>query len=209
MSIKNFWMDVLRSAAILGVVMALSHIFEQYMWLFSSVDVLTASLIICFEYIAIIVVFVWLVYRFTRSVARNWIDQVTLPDGNIVEVKFTYGRALSYILMVSMLAGVIVGLSNTIFIDIMGYDLSIEGKLNRINEVKLILDGMAGAEGSQALIADYNKMFEDYRELILTAERPSMFSNIISHMSNYMLSGGIVGLAIAYFARRNVKKNVM
>ena len=209
MSIKNFWMDVLRSAAILGVVMALSHIFEQYMLLFSSIDVLTASLIICFEYIAIIVVFVWLVYRFTRSVARNWIDQVTLPDGNIVEVKFTYGRALSYILMVSMLAGVIVGLSNTIFIDIMGYDLFIEGNLNRINEVKLILDGMAGAEGSQALIADYNKMFEDYRELILTAERPSMFSNIISHMSNYMLSGGIVGLAIAYFARRNVKKNVM
>lgn len=209
MSIKNFWMDVLRSAAILGVVMALSHIFEQYMLLFSSVDVLTASLIICFEYIAIIVVFVWLVYRFTRSVARNWIDQVTLPDGNIVEVKFTYGRALSYILMVSMLAGVIVGLSNTIFIDIMGYDLFIEGNLNRINEVKLMLDGMAGAEGSQALIADYNKMFEDYRELILTAERPSMFSNIISHMSNYMFSGGIVGLAIAYFARRNVKKNVM
>lgn len=209
MSIKNFWMDVLRSAAILGVVMALSHIFEQYMLLFSSVDVLTASLIICFEYIAIIVVFVWLVYRFTRSVARNWIDQVTLPDGNIVEVKFTYGRALSYILMVSMLAGVIVGLSNTIFIDIMGYDLFIEGNLNRINEVKLILEGMAGAEGSQALIADYNKMFEDYRELILTAERPSMFSNIISHMSNYMFSGGIVGLAIAYFARRNVKKNVM
>lgn len=209
MSIKNFWMDVLRSAAILGVVMALSHIFEQYMLLFSSVDVLTASLIICFEYLAIIVVFVWLLYRFTRSVARNWIDQVTLPDGNIVEVKFTYGRALSYILMVSMLAGVIVGLSNTIFIDIMGYDLFIEGNLNRINEVKLILDGMAGAEGSQALIADYNKMFEDYRELILTAERPSMFSNIISHMSNYMFSGGIVGLAIAYFARRNVKKNVM
>ncbi len=209
MSIKNFWMDVLRSAAILGVVMALSHIFEQYMLLFSSVDVLTASLIICFEYIAIIVVFVWLVYRFTRSVARNWIDQVTLPDGNIVEVKFTYGRALSYILMVSMLAGVIVGLSNTIFIDIMGYDLFIEGNLNRINEVKLMLDGMAGAEGSQALIADYNKMFDDYRELILTAERPSMFSNIISHMSNYMFSGGIVGLAIAYFARRNVKKNVM
>ncbi|MBO5018544.1 MAG: DUF4199 domain-containing protein [Alistipes sp.] len=209
MSIKNFWMDVLRSAAILGVVMALSHIFEQYMLLFSSVDVLTASLIICFEYIAIIVVFVWLVYRFTRSVARNWIDQVTLPDGNIVEVKFTYGRALSYILMVSMLAGVIVGLSNTIFIDIMGYDLFIEGNLNRINEVKLMLDGMAGAEGSQALIADYNKMFDDYRELILTAERPSMFSNIISYMSNYMFSGGIVGLAIAYFARRNVKKNVM
>lgn len=209
MSIKNFWMDVLRSAAILGVVMALSHIFEQYMLLFSSVDVLTASLIICFEYIAIIVVFVWLVYRFTRSVARNWIDQVTLPDGNIVEVKFTYGRALSYILMVSMLAGVIVGLSNTIFIDIMGYDLFIEGNINRINEVKLMLDGMAGAEGSQALIADYNKMFDDYRELILTAERPSMFSNIISHMSNYMFSGGIVGLAIAYFARRNVKKNVM
>lgn len=209
MSIKNFWMDVLRSAAILGVVMALSHIFEQYMLLFSSVDVLTASLIICFEYIAIIVVFVWLVYRFTRSVARNWIDQVTLPDGNIVEVKFTYGRALSYILMVSMLVGVIVGLSNTIFIDIMGYDLFIEGNLNRINEVKLMLDGMAGAEGSQALIADYNKMFDDYRELILTAERPSMFSNIISHMSNYMFSGGIVGLAIAYFARRNVKKNVM
>lgn len=209
MSIKNFWMDVLRSAAILGVVMALSHIFEQYMLLFSSVDVLTASLIICFEYLAIIVVFVWLLYRFTRSVARNWIDQVTLPDGNIVEVKFTYGRALSYILMVSMLAGVIVGLSNTIFIDIMGYDLFIEGNLNRINEVKLMLDGMAGAEGSQALIADYNKMFDDYRELILTAERPSMFSNIISHMSNYMFSGGIVGLAIAYFARRNVKKNVM
>ncbi len=209
MSIKNFWMDVLRSAAILGVVMALSHIFEQYMLLFSSVDVLTASLIICFEYIAIIVVFVWLVYRFTRSVARNWIDQVTLPDGNIVEVKFTYGRALSYILMVTMLAGVIVGLSNTIFIDIMGYDLFIEGNLNRINEVKLMLDGMAGAEGSQALIADYNKMFDDYRELILAAERPSMFSNIISHMSNYMFSGGIVGLAIAYFARRNIKKNVM
>lgn len=209
MSIKNFWMDVLRSAAILGVVMSLSHVFEQYMLLFSRVDLLTASLIICFEYIAVIVVFVWLTFRFTRNVARNWIDQVTLPDGNIIEVKFTYGRALSYILMVSMLAGVIVGLVNTIFIDIMGYDMFVMSNLNRIDELKAMLEGMAGAGGSQALIADYNNMFDDYREVILTAERPSMFSNIVSHMSNYMFSGGIVGLAIAYFARRNVKKNVM
>lgn len=209
MSLKNFWMDVLRSAAILGVVMAISHVFEQYMLLFSSVDVLTASLIICFEYIAVIVVFVWLTFRFTRNVARNWIDQVTLPDGNIVEVQFTYGRALSYILMVSMLAGVIVGITNTIFIDIMGYDMFVMGNLHRIDEVNALLESMAAAEGSQVLIADYNKLFDDYRELILTAERPSMFSNIISHMSNYMFSGGIVGLAIAYFARRNVKKNVM
>lgn len=209
MSLKNFWMDVLRSAAILGVVMAISHVFEQYMLLFSSVDVLTASLIICFEYIAVIVVFVWLTFRFTRNVARNWIDQVTLPDGNIVEVQFTYGRALSYILMVSMLAGVIVGITNTIFIDIMGYDMFVMGNLHRIDEVNALLESMAASEGSQVLIADYNKLFDDYRELILTAERPSMFSNIISHMSNYMFSGGIVGLAIAYFARRNVKKNVM
>lgn len=209
MSLKNFWMDVLRSAAILGVVMAISHVFEQYMLLFSSVDVLTASLIICFEYIAVIVVFVWLTFRFTRNVARNWIDQVTLPDGNIVEVQFTYGRALSYILMVSMLAGVIVGITNTIFIDIMGYDMFVMGNLHRIDEVNALLESMAAAEGSQVLIADYNKLFDDYRELILTAERPSMFSNIISHMSNYMFSGGVVGLAIAYFARRNVKKNVM
>lgn len=209
MSIKNFWMDVLRSAAILGVVMSLSHVFEQYMLLFNRVDLLTASLIICFEYIAVIVVFVWLTFRFTRNVARNWIDQVTLPDGNIIEVKFTYGRALSYILMVSMLAGVIVGLVNTIFIDIMGYDMFVMSNLNRIDELKAMLEGMAGAGSSQALIADYNNMFDDYREVILTAERPSMFSNIVSHMSNYMFSGGIVGLAIAYFARRNVKKNVM
>lgn len=209
MSIKNFWLDVLRTAAILGVVMAVSHLVEQHLLVFSSLDITTATLLLCVEYLIAAVAFVAIVYYFTRNVAKNWNDNVELGDGQVVEVKFTYSRALSYILMVSMLAGVIVGLANTIYIDIKGYDIFVAGVLSRYDEVFELMASMTQVGADQALLANYDDMMRTFTENFESMERPSIFSNIISHMTNYMLSGVIVGLVVAYFARRNVKKSSM
>lgn len=206
MSMKNFWMDVLRSAAILGVVMAISHMFEQHILIFSDIDVVTSSIILMVEYLVSIAIFIWLLYRFTRNVASNWNDMVELADGRVIEIKFTYSRALSYILLVSMLAGLVVGVANTIFIDIKGFDAYVVGIFSRLYEVRDLVASASDA-ASEASVAELNKTINEYVEAWESVSRPSMFSNILSHMSNYMFSGGFVGLLIAYLSRRNIKKN--
>ena len=129
MNFKDFWMDVLRSAAILGVVMAISHIFERHIMLFSGLSLGTSSLILLLEGIIAAVVFVGMLYYFTRRLAKGWDEKVEFM-GQVLDVKFSYSRALSYVLTVSMLASIIVGVASTIYVDVVGYDVYIAAQID-------------------------------------------------------------------------------
>ena len=205
MNFKDFWMDVLRSSAILGVVMAISHIFERHIMLFSGLSLGTSSLILLLEGIIAAVVFVGMLYYFTRRLAKGWDEKVEFM-GQVLDVKFSYSRALSYVLTVSMLASIIVGVASTIYVDVVGYDVYIAAQIDYVQETIDFVKAYGQMSGDEGALSA--KGMENMIMQMETSERPSMFATIISLMSSYMLYGGLVGLVIAAVARRNVKKNV-
>jgi hypothetical protein len=205
MNFKDFWMDVLRSSAILGVVMAISHIFERHIMLFSGLSLGTSSLILLLEGLVAAVVFVGMLYYFTRRLAKGWDEKVEFM-GQVLDVKFSYSRALSYVLTVSMLASIIVGVASTIYVDVVGYDVYIAAQIDYVQETVDFVKAYGQISGDEGVLSA--KGMENMIMQMETSERPSMFATIISLMSSYMLYGGLVGLVIAAVARRNVKKNV-
>ena len=198
-------MDVLRSAAIVGIVMSVSHIFEKYITLFSDLGLGASSLIISIEGIVAAVLFVGMLYYFTRRLAKNWNERVEYM-GQVLDVKFSYSRALSYVLTVSMLASVIVGVASTIYVDIVGYDIYLAAQIAYIEETVDFVNAAGQMSGSENLVSV--ESVEDFVSQLEASERPSMFANIISLMSSYMLYGGLTGLVVAAVARRNIKQNV-
>ena len=199
-------MDVLRAAAIIGVVMALSHIFEQYMLLFSGVSIINASLVILIEGVIAAAVFVWLLIRFTRRISLAWNDRVEVGNGIVVDMPFTYGRAVSYGLLISMFAGIFVGVANTIFVDVMGYDLYRAAQIGYFEQIEEIMNAYnALLGGSENLSSD---IMTKQIEMLETMDKPSIFATIISHMTSYMLYGGIASLVVAAVVRRKRVQNI-
>lgn len=176
---KDFWYDALRSGAILGIVMAVSRIFELYLLAFSDGALMTMSLWYLVEWVIAAGVFVWLVVRFSKRRAA----------ASDPKYGYSYSVALSYILTISMLAGVIVGTANTLFIGAMGYEAYVEGMVGRIDQMRELYAGM----NLQMYDADFNKMIAAMR----SAEQPSMLSTVFASLNNYLLTGGILGLIIA------------
>ena len=105
-----------------------------------------------------------------------------------------------------MLASIVVGVASTIYVDIVGYDVYIAAQIDYVQETADFVNAYGQISGDDGGLS--TKVMDDMVTNLETLERPSMFSNIISLMSTYMLYGGIVGLVIAAVARRNVKKNV-
>jgi hypothetical protein len=181
--------------------MALSHVFEQYLLYMSGVSLTTSVFVVCLESIASVVVFVWLLYRFTRRVAKAWDVKVNFGNNVMVDIPFTYGRALSFCLTVLMLVGIFVGVANTLFVDAIGFDIYRGAQIDLLSDFVNFTSVLAENEsvGSSEVIAEQIEILE-------AMERPSIFGNIFAHMSTYMLYGGVVSLVIAAVARRNAKK---
>lgn len=196
-------MDVLRAAAIIGVAMSLSHILEQYVLLYSDMSLYNASLVLMLEGLISAAAFVFLLFYFTRRIARAWNDRVEVGDGIVVEVPFTYGRAVSYGLIISMLVGLLVGVVSTLFVDFMGgYDLYRAEQLAYFEEIKDLMNAYNAMVGEDIIPLD---TMDATIEQLESMERPSMFMTILSHMSSYMLYGGIASLVVAAIARRKPK----
>ena len=203
MRIKEYWMDVLRSAAIIGVAMALSHILEQYILLYSDLSLYSASMVLMIEGVASAGLFIFLMFYFARRIARAWSDRIEVGDGFVVDMPFTYGRAVSYGLLVAMFVGLLVGVASVLFVDLMGgYDVYRAEQIAYFEEIKELMTAYNAMVGSEIMPME---AMDATIEQIEAVERPSMFMTILSHMSSYMLYGGVVSLIVAAFARRKPK----
>lgn len=186
---RNFWSDVLRSGAILGGVMSLSYIFERYLLAFSDMALLKASAIYSLEWLVACVVFVWMLARFTRRRAE------AMP----AEITVTYSYLLSYILLTSMLSGVLVGVADTLYISAMGYDLYISGLVGRIEQLQQLYLDM-GISASEMTI------FEQYANQLRYVEQPSMMLTVLGKLQTYAIMGCIPGFIIASVNSRRVRR---
>lgn len=186
---RDFWSDVLRSGAILGGVMSLSYIFERYLLAFSDMALLKASAIYSLEWLVACVVFVWMLARFTRRRAE------ALPS----EITVTYSYLLSYVLLASMLSGVLVGVADTLYISAMGYDLYISGLVGRIEQLQQLYLDM-GISASEMTI------FEQYANQLRYVEQPSMMLTVLGKLQTYAIMGCIPGFIIASVNSRRVRR---
>ena len=180
---NNFWNDALRSGAILGLVMGLSRVFESYMLYISDMKGVNTLLVI--EWLASAAVFVYLLYRFSKQRSMRFSERES----------YSYGQALSYLLMVSILTGVIVGVAEFFFNQIVGYDAIIAGYISLIDEYGEMV-------ASAGVPASSMQVLEQLKVTMRDAEEPTILNNVFSALNLYFMTGGILALLISAFVKR-------
>ena len=182
---REFWSDVLRSGAILGGVMSISYIFERYILAFSDMALLKASALYSLEWIVACVVFVWMLVRFTRARA-NAVEPAAAA---------TYSYLLSYVLLVSMLSGVLVGVADSLFASFMGYDSYMMGLIGRIEQLQQMYADMGISSSDMAI-------FDQFAQQLRYVEQPSMLMTVFGKLQTYAIMGCIPGFIIASVTSR-------
>ena len=181
---KSFWQGVLRDGAVLGLVMAASHLFESFM-LYGNMALGKVSLIITIEMLAAAIFFVWYLYRSAKCRSMEMAPEQGFP----------YSVALSYIFILSILAGVLVGFSQIIYVGaIGGYGVYIEGIISRYEDMA-------------SLMPVDDSMFDQLIDQLSASEKPTVIQTIISSVNNYIICGCIIGLIVAGVVRREPQKN--
>ena len=183
-----FLNDMFTKGAILGAVMLASNILETSMMYYgASLKWVLISLV---EILAVMVIYCWLLFRFTKKHA----DLVLREHSEMSH--FTYFNALNYVVDISMLAGVIAGLGSYLFRHyIIGFENYIE------TYVKLVQDIVSQSEVPASMIGTYEQMFKS----IESQSEPSILSAIFSSVSNYLIAGTLVGLIVAAKTKRDPK----
>ena len=183
-----FLNDMFTKGAILGAVMLASNILETSMMYYgASLKWVLISLV---EILAVMVIYCWLLFRFTKKHA----DLVLRERSEMSH--FTYFNALNYVVDISMLAGVIAGLGSYLFRHyIIGFENYIE------TYVKLVQNIVSQSEVPASMIGTYEQMFKS----IESQSEPSILSAIFSSVSNYLIAGTLVGLIVAAKTKRDPK----
>lgn len=187
MKISVFLDDVLTKGALLGGVMLLSSIAENAMFCYGGSGWLTAMTI---EFFVAAALYVYLAYRYTKGYAELVLaERKNMPY-------FTYGNGLSYIVTISMLAGVIVACGSYIFrYYIVGYEEF------TASYMKFIQDVFSQTEMPAASV----EAFEQILHEIENKPQPSLISTILSSVWSYLISGTVVGCCVAGFTKRAPK----
>ena len=183
-----FLNDMFTKGAILGAVMLASNILETSMMYYgASLKWVLISLV---EILAVMVIYCWLLFRFTKKHA----DLVLRERSEMSH--FTYFNALNYVVDISMLAGVIAGLGSYLF---RHYIIGFENYIAAY--VKLVQDIVSQSEVPASMIGTYEQMFKS----IESQSEPSILSAIFSSVSNYLIAGTLVGLIVAAKTKRDPK----
>lgn len=186
---RSFWSDALRDGALLGLAMALAKSLESYFMLISGISVTGLAIVLMVEMIGSAVLFVWLVHRFVKRRSLS----ADPREG------FTYGQGLIYSFVISVLAGVVVGLANALFIMGMGYENFVDATIARLEQT---FEYMASYDSTGVAADSYEQMIDATIEALETQRRPTVFDNIIASLNSYIVWGTLLGLIIARRVRR-------
>ncbi len=177
---KGFWNDVASKGAILGVLMLVSHIFEQAMMLNGS---LTRMSVVGVEMLVVFVLYIYLLYRFTKNHSLRY----------AAEEGFPYGKAFGYVVTISLFTSVIVGLGGYVFTHfIIGYKDYVDGIVNMYSNILSTTPMPAQVAGT----------YEQMLDQIGSQPEPSILATISSAIWNYILLGCFAGVIIAAVVKR-------
>lgn len=180
-----FWKDILNKGAILGVLMTLSAIFEQCTIIYGGTISWMSAM--GFEYVASIVVYVWLIYRFAKHFSLQVMDMQK-------DIKtFSYAQGFLYVIMLSILTGVVVGLGTYIFRHfVVGYTEYVEAT------IRAMQNALKESQLPSSVTSSYKQLFAQMASQV----EPTIFSVLLSSCWNYMFTGTLLGLVIAGIVKR-------
>lgn len=192
--------DILSKGAILGGVMLVARIAELLMRYYGGLYLLPFIGLVA---IVSMVIYCCLMYIFTKNYSKLVVKERTeLPH-------FTYGNGLSYAILISMLAGVIVAIGSYIVIHgIIGYENYMASYVELIkNEIWWLQQMQPHVNIS---LTGAIEMFKQILSNLESAQEPTLITTIIASAWSYLISGVLVGVIVAIFTRRKpqiVKKN--
>ena len=187
--------DILTKGAILGCVMLISHIAELMMLLYGGSLMWFGIMFI--EWIAVATLFIYLLYRYTRHYT-GLVYRMQIKQGRVPQ--FSYLNGLCYIVAVSTLAGVIIGIGDYVFHNaIIGHEVYIK----RSMEIMVnLLNGLGVSPDAPAV----HEQITEFNKTIQELPNPSLFETVYNSMFNYMIiSGLMLGSIIAIFTKRSPK----
>lgn len=167
--------------------MSVSTLFESYIMYYSDMAITKAAMLYFVEWIAVVVAYLWLMYRFTKRYSLRNFDS---------SVGFDFSQGFGFIVTLSLLVAIIVGMSTTIFYSVMGFDGFVDGYLMRMDELVAYMGEHNMA--MEPISEDVAKMRDDIEAL----QQPSMLSSILGAINSYVFAGIIVGLIMAATLRR-------
>lgn len=193
MKTKLLFNNILTKGAILGCLMLASHTAKLSMLIYGGT--LKWLGVMCLEMIAVMVLFVYLLYRYTKQYT-GLINKMQMSQGR--PMKFSYANGLCYIIAISTLAGVIVGVGDFVFHKIIGHEVFIQ----RIME---IFSNMISGMGTTSDMPTVREQIDEFNKKIMEIPNPTLFDCVFGSMWNYMFSGLILGLIIAAFTRQEAQ----
>lgn len=177
--------DMLTKGAILGGVMMVSSILETSMLCYGGNSTWLA--VMSAEVLVSMALYIWLTLRFTKGYAKLVLEEhKQLPF-------FSFSNGFSYVVSISMLAGVIAALGNYMF---RHYVVGFEDYISA--NIKLIQDVLSQSEVPASMVGTYDQMFKTLE----AQSEPSLISAIFSGVWTYLISGTVVGLIVAAVTKR-------
>lgn len=170
---KIFWKEATRCGALVGILLAVSFMLETRMMLAGSFG------IYALEWIVAAGLHYYLLHRFTRSYSQ----------GFDAEEGFAFGRGYGFVLSVSAVAGVIVGVVQYLYLNLfLGYSYYTE-------RVAAVFTDMLARNGG--VPASMQGVIAQSVEMIETMPAPSFLGTVWSGMFTSLLFGLFFGLVVA------------
>ena len=179
---KTFWNEAARWGLGIGALLALSFILEEQM---TSSGRLGLYTLMVFEWLAAAALHFWLLLRFTRSRAARY----------GVEEGFTFGQGYGCVLGVSLPAGVILGVVQTVYLHL------IIGYANYIERSIASMSAMIARSGS-SIPRGFESLFSQTFEQLRSAPTPSVLESVLGGVTSTLFFGVFFGLIVAAITAR-------
>jgi hypothetical protein len=180
---------MMTKGAILGCVMMLSSIAETYMFYHGG----SAWLLpLTFEILISMALYVILIYRFTKNYSKLVLaEREQMPF-------FSFGEGFLYAMNISGLAGIVVALGSYLFMHyVIGYEEFIAAY------VKFYQNALSQVALPSGSVNQLGELFDQIQK----NEEPSIFSNLLTYVSRYIMTGALVGAVVALITKRTPWNN--
>lgn len=176
MNKENFWRDAARSSVAVGLLLAFSAVLENLIVTSGSLTLYGWMVV---EFILAAVLHYWLLNSAVRSRAACY------P----AEEGFRFGQGYGFVLAISALAGVVVGVVQVIYLHaIVGYEAYIEKYIASVGKIVAMSGGITSS--TEGLLTDLIARMQ-------STPAPSIFSTLLSGIWGSLLFGLVFGLIIA------------
>lgn len=175
---NSFWSDAARCGAYIGLLLAASSVLETSLALSGKMGL---YVLLIFEWLAVVALHFYLLLRFVRRRSALY----TADEG------FSFGQGYGYGLSMSLLAGLILGVVNYIFVHlVLGYEHYVE----KISDVVAEFAAMGGSSSSAPLAA--------LVEQLQNTPEPSLLATVWGGIWSSLLFGAVFGLIVAGVSAR-------